>query len=363
MCFGGKETVKEVSKTSNQTAYVPQYLEDAGKFNVGYAQDLVRKGFTPYDGERVADFSQDQQDAFGMVRDLASQDNPYLADIEKLFGQYATADAQNLSTPSILGGDYDVRGGSIKDYMNPYIDAVLNPQIMAIERAGAQARNRNATAATMEGAFGDSRHGVMDAAQVRDENQLVTDTTGKAYAGAFDAASRLRSGDIDNLMKTDQSNALFAEEALKRALGGGTALQGLDKYQMGRNLDLARSLDAVGGEQTQNTQNKLNAMYEQYLREQAYGPEMAKLLASISAAQPYTKQTTGNSNETTTAPDNSGWQILGSLGGTALSAALAPVTGGASLALMPMLGTLSGNPTGATHTADSYSSAFPMPLG
>jgi hypothetical protein len=47
-------------------------------------------------------------------------------------------------------------------------------------------------------------------------------------------------------------------------------------------------------------------------------------------------------NATTTAPDNSGFGILGSLLGTGVKAALAPATGGASLLMPTSLGSIGG---------------------
>lgn len=352
MCFGDSKETKRVETKST----LPDYLKSASEWNVNNVKNMAATPYQAYDGQRVADLTGDQNAAFDIIRNLASADNPYLTDIQNLFKEYGTTPATQLDTPSILGTGFDARTGSISDYMNPYIEAVLNPQMRAIDRAGQQARNRNATAATMEGAYGDARHGVMDAAQVRDQSQLEVDTTGKAYASAFDAAGNLRSKDVSNLMQTDTMNATLLEQALQRMLGGGTALQGLDKYQTGRNLDLARGLDAAGQEQQKNAQDKLNAPYEEFLRGQQWGPEMAKLLASVTASMPYEKSQTATTYE----PDNSGWQMLGSLGGTAMKMALAPMTGGLSMFMPTSFG---GNSTGVSHTPDSYSAAFPMPLG
>ena len=349
MCWGGMETTSE---TTSKTT-LPKYIRKAGEKAVGAANDYLDRGFTPYDGQRVADFTTDQTDAFGLIRTLATTPNPYLQDIESLFKSYANTPATSISTPSILGGDTDVRTSGIQDYMNPYLRQVLDPQLREIERQGKLRRNQNASAATMEGAFGDFRHGVMDASQVRDENQLLTDTTGRAHHAAFDAAGNLRSRDVDNLMRTDQTNAMLLEEALKRMVTGGAQLRDLDKYSMGRDLDLAKSLGVVGEMQQKHDQSKLNTDFEEFLRKVSFEPDAIKLLAGIAAGVPYEKTQT----LTTMAPDNSGWQMLGSLGGTALKAAMAPMTGGMSM-MLPM-GT---GGTGATHTPWSYSSAFPMPL-
>jgi hypothetical protein len=355
MCFGGMEETGKTSTTT--TTELPGWLTKASKWNVNNTLDMAKKPYEAFGGERVAPFSNDQLTSFDMIRDLAGKENPYLADIERLFKTYADTPATQVNTPSILGGNTDVRTASISDYMNPYIAEVLAPQLREIERNGAMARNRNAAAATMEGAFGDARHGVVDSSQIRDENQLLTDTTGKAYAAAFDSAGNLRTRDVANLMDTDKTNATLTEEALKRAITGGTSLRDLDKYMMGRDLDLAKSLQTSGAAQQKYGQDKANAEYEAYLREQGWGGEMAKLLASITGSAKH--NTTTNATSTTMAPDNSGFQMLGSLAG----AALAPMTGGASLlGSLGSFGPALGLGTGATHTPGSYSSAFPMPL-
>lgn len=313
MCFGKSEKTKEVNTTKTES--IPAYLTQAGQWNVQNVQNMAAKPYENYGGQRVADLTGDTMSAFDTIRNLAGSENPYVGDIESLYRQYATNPAQTLNAPSILGGGFDARTGSISDYMNPYIDAVLNPQMRAIDRAETAGLNRNAAAATMEGAFGDARHGVVDAQGIRDMNQLRADTTGKAYAGAFDAASALRGKDVANLMDTDKANATLLEQALQRAITGGTAFRDLDKYNTGRDLDLARSLNLAGQEQQKNAQDRLSAQYEEFLRGQQWGPEMAKLLATITGTMPYEK--TSNTNAVTTEPNNSGWQMLGSLAGTA----------------------------------------------
>lgn len=389
MCFGGnKQTGQTTTETSSkQKVKLPEYLNEAAKWNVNNTLNMAQQPYEAFTGDRVAPVNADMMASYDAIRALASSSNPYTAEIESLYRSLGNIGEGIGSTsvqaaPTILGGGYDVRGGTIRDYMNPYIDAVLSPQMREIMLAEDQARNRNASAAVMEGAFGDSRHGVVDSELNRNVNQLRADTVGRAYSNAFDVAANLRRGDITNVMDIDKTNAALNEASLNRTLqsqianesakaAAASGLLATDKYNTGRDLDLASKLNIIGEQQKQVDQAQLNADYEAYLRQQSWGPEMAKLLTTITAGTPYEKKTTGSSTSTQTqyAPDNSGWGMLGSIAGQVLPAALAPFTGGASLAMAPlgsMLGTAGSmfatGGTGAMHTPGSYSAAFPMPI-
>lgn len=389
MCFGGsKETGKTTTETnSKQKTKLPEYLNEAAKWNVNNTLNMAQQPYEAFTGDRVAPINADMMASYDAIRALASTSNPYTAEIESLYRSLGNI-GQGIGkttvqgAPTILGGDYDVRSGTIRDYMNPYIDAVLSAQMREIMLAEDQARNRNASAAVMEGAFGDARNGVVDSELNRNVNQLRADTVGKAYSNAFDVAANLRRGDITNILDVDKTNAALNEASLNRTLqsqianesakaAAASGLISLDKYDTGRDLDLASKLNIIGEQQKQTDQAQLNADYEAYLREQSWGPEMAKLLTSITAGTPYEKTIRANSTQTKTetAPDNSGWGMLGSIAGQALPYALAPFTGGASLAMAPLgaaLGTAGSmfatGGTGAMHTPGSYSAAFPMPI-
>lgn len=298
MCFGSNKTT-----STTQTTTVPDWLQTAGQENVDW---LKAKRDETYSAPRVAGPTADQNTAYDLIRTLAGSSNPYTGTAA---GAYTTA--ANKAPTQI---------GDVSKWMNPYIEQALAPQLKGIARQGDQQRQGIAAQATGAGAFGDSRHGILESEQMRNEAQQVADTRAQGYNTAYNSA-----------LDIAKTNASLEEQGLLRALTGANGLIGLDKYNTGRGADLATLLMGAGNQQRGMDQASLDAMYQDFLRQIQGGQG----LSSVMASTPYTKTTTG----TQTQPDNSGFGILGSLAG----AALAPFTGGASRALGGLGGSLAGS--------------------
>ncbi len=313
MCFGNQ--VQTEQKTTNTT--LPGYLSNAAQQNVANAAALTSQPFTPYTDPRVAGLTPAQNQATAMIQGSASTPDPYTGQAEGAYGKLISAPAQSISAPSIIGGGTDVNTSTIQDYMNPYLQAALQPQLQAIARQGDADRKRIAAQATFSGAFGDARHGVEDSNQSRDENILSNNTIGQGYSNAFNTAAGLRGTDITNSMAVQNANAGYNEQALARAATGASDLTNLDKYNTGRTVDLANALAAQGSKEQATNQAGLDANYQDFLRRQGYGPDMIKLFTSVLAGTPHDQSQVA----TTQQPDNSGYGILSALFGTAAKAA------------------------------------------
>ena len=81
-------------------------------------------------------------------------------------------------------------GNTAQQYMNPYLQAALNPQIAEVRRQEAITQSQDAGRAAQAGAFGGSRSFIMDAERARNTGQQIADITGKGYASAFDTAQQ-----------------------------------------------------------------------------------------------------------------------------------------------------------------------------
>ncbi|MEN3377369.1 MAG: hypothetical protein V7604_2724 [Hyphomicrobiales bacterium] len=315
MCFGNQ--VQTEKKTTDTT--LPSYLGDAAKANIANAAALTSQPFQAYTDPRVAARNDAQNTASGLLKAAAGTTNPYTGQIEGAYNNLTTAPAATIAAPSIIGPNTDVNTSTIQDYMNPYLEAALQPQLQAIARQGDADRKRLNAAATFSGAFGDARHGIEASNQSHDENILTNNTIGQGYSNAFNTAAGLRGTDITNAINTQNLTAQNREAALARAAAGGTDLLNLDKYNTGRQVDLANALEAQGSKEQANSQAQLDAQYQDFLRRQGYGPDMIKLFTSVLAGTPHDTSSTA----TTEQPDNSGYGILSALLGTAAKAAVA----------------------------------------
>jgi hypothetical protein len=313
MCFGNQ--VQTEKKTTDTT--LPRYLSDAAKANIANAAALTSQPFQAYGDPRVSERNTTQNTASGLIKAAAGTSNPYTADIAGAYKGLIDAPAATITAPSIIGPNSDVNTSTIQDYMNPYLEAALAPQLQAIARQGDADRKRLNASATFSGAFGDARHGVEASNQSRDENILTSNTIGQGYNTAFNTAAGLRGTDISNAINTQNLTAQNKEAALTRAATGATDLMGLDKYNTGRTVDLANALEAQGGKEQANNQAQLDANFQEFMRRQGYSTDMIKLFTSVLAGTPHDTSSTA----TTQQPDNSGYGILSALFGTAAKAA------------------------------------------
>lgn len=109
----------------------------------------------------------------------------------------------SLNFPSMLGQSFtgaaptaqlDASGkpvqgqGIVSQYMNPYLQSVLTPQLEELRRQSQITQMQNAGKATGQGAFGGSRQALMDAETQRNLMQEMNKTVGTGYASAFDKA-------------------------------------------------------------------------------------------------------------------------------------------------------------------------------
>ena len=336
--------------------------------------------------------------------------------------RYAAAPAQAIGTERLV--DESGRLGAMSDYMNPYSEDVLQKTLQKIYDAADKARLNLGARATSANAYGDARHGIEGGQIDLNTQRAVGETSSQLLKEMFDTAMGWRSQDVGRFYNTDLANAgfneqalergfradtadagyneqalergfkadtadaAFNEQALQRLLASGTANAGYEEAALNRkrqgsadllnfagqdqNQLLQRLAAMLGAGQMQqgNAQATDDAKFQEFLRQQGVEEDNLKLYTNILSGIPYEKKVSssgsntstqdmsGKSNETqtTTAPDNSLWQLAGTLAG----AALAPATGGASLALPGIMGAAGGG--GGTGLAFGNGSVGPSAL-
>ena len=76
-------------------------------------------------------------------------------------------------------------GANVQQYMNPYLQASLNPQLDEARRQAEISRIADASRLTQAGAYGGSRQAIMEAEGNRNLVQNLSAITGKGYADAY----------------------------------------------------------------------------------------------------------------------------------------------------------------------------------
>lgn len=292
MCFGDKSTgTKTTTSTANPA------VANAATGNIDFVKQLQQNGFQGYTGQQVANFSPQQQASFDMTQGVATDGTAPKANA--LIDQYASAPAQNVNANTIQS--------MMSPYMNQYVMSALAPQLHQMDITNAAQNKAVDSAATSSGAFGDARAGIEASNTMFGQGVAREGLIGNAYNAAFNTAIGAGAQDVSNDLAAQNANAGYNESALGRALGGSTALQGLQNQQLG----VATAQNTMGGQQTAQQQANLTAQYNQWLMAQQYPFQTAQLMNQTvgagSAAMPATQ------TAETKAPDNSGWALGGAL--------------------------------------------------
>jgi hypothetical protein len=161
--------------------------------------------------------------------------------------------------------------GQISSYMNPFIQNVLDPQIRRMNEQTDRNSRSLASQATMSGAFGDARHGLMESQMLDDANRAVSETTGRAYSDAFNTAMGQRASDIGRYDQTGQFNQTMSEAAANRQAGLEQFNVGQQEQAIQRELQAAleRAGFAESGANRQQAGNQFNASAQEAAAQRA----------------------------------------------------------------------------------------------
>ena len=113
-----------------------------------------------------------------------------------------------LTLPSNMGGftpQSFTSPGTAQQYMNPYLQASLDPQLAEIRRQSDINRLGYTGKLTQAGAYGGSRQAIMDSENNRNLGSQLALTTGQGYNTAYDKAA--------NQFNTEQATGLQAQGA------------------------------------------------------------------------------------------------------------------------------------------------------
>ena len=141
---------------------------------------------------------------------------------------------QNNYNPQAFTAD------AAQQYMNPYLQAALNPQIAEVRRQEAITQAQDAGRATQAGAFGGSRSFIMDAERARNTGQQIADITGQGYARAYDTAMGQFNAEQQRLMadRNARMNQFNTEENMRQRIAE-VGLDQFNKEQAGLRTDEA----------------------------------------------------------------------------------------------------------------------------
>lgn len=170
----------DVSRSSTLSPYVGEYVTGA----LGKGAALANAPYQAYQGPLTAGASNLQQQAFAGASDIASAG----------------------FTPNSFTGGFGATQAN--QYMNPYIQASLDPQLKELQRQADIQRVADAGRLTGAGAFGGSRQAIMESEGRRNLLDKQQELIGSGYKSAYDTGL----GQFNKERDADEASRRFSAD-------------------------------------------------------------------------------------------------------------------------------------------------------
>ncbi len=269
------------TQTTQTQTVLPEWYEQYAKTLLGKAYGATSQPYQTYGAARVAGFTPEQNQAFGMVNSNVGNWKPA---VNAAMGA-ANAGTANWTDPGVAG-----------KYMSPYTDAVVDDiGVMAGRNLSENllpAVNRTFVGG---GTFGGSRSEEFTARAVRDANEAALRQQNAAREAGYNIAG--------NLFNQDAGRDLQGGQLLNTIGTNRQALAGRD----------AAAVEAVGAQKQALQQKSADLAYQDFERQRDYPLLQAQQLAGIGGAPG--AGGTGSSTVTAPGPNNTASTIGNIIGG------------------------------------------------
>jgi hypothetical protein len=258
------------TQTTVQNTNIPEYAQPYVENMLNAAQAQIYNkdmtGFNPYQaysGMNEQDLKNAQQAVAGFSP-LQQQAQSSAANLQ-MPGQYGAATgAAGLGTGQALtaGDRYSsmaTNPSAMGAYMNPYLNAALQPQLAEIGRQYDITGTQEMGNATRAGAFGGNREALMAAENQRNKNTAMNQAIGQGYNQAFQQAQQAQ-----------QFGANLGLQGAQAGIQGAGQLANIGGQQLAAQQGIIGTQAQQGALQQQNQQNVINQGIQNYATAQQY---------------------------------------------------------------------------------------------
>lgn len=253
---GGSKTV------DTEARILPEYEQFANE-NLTLAGTIANMPFIPFQGQRLANVSQDMFDSADFIRNMPSR-----------FGGLGGGIARRVEqaqAPMISAGDITANTDA---FMNPFTSQVIDTTLADLGRANQMALNQVGDRAVGAGSYGGSRQGVAEAETnrafldqaARTAAQLRATGFGQAQSAAQDLAAR---------------NQAAQSAQMRRQLQAADALRQASQTKFNRDLAFAQAQQNLGLGIRDRDQQALDLAFGDFLEQR--GEPLRKLAIRQSA--------------------------------------------------------------------------------
>lgn len=242
---------------------------------LGQTQALAAQPYQVYQGPMTAGQSGLQSQAFQGLGSLA---------VPSGIGEAATT-AGNVANTA-MGLSYKPTTTSFdatqaQQYMNPYLQASLNPQLEEARRQSQITQAQNAAKMTQAGAFGGGRQAILDSETQRNLGTNLANITGQGYSTAYDKAMAQFNADQARKAQEAQFGATYGLQGLQAALQGAQTQGNLSNTMNAANLGNIQAQLGGGATQRGIEQEGITADYNEFLAQRDYPQKMLQFQQSM----------------------------------------------------------------------------------
>lgn len=290
----GKGGSSTQTQKVEQTTSLPEYARPYYQQGMATAQGLLSQPYTPYGGQRVADFTSQQR---GVQQDVLAQQTPgqfgTATDLTTTAGlgslaasQYAPGqfEAQQIGQPNLnqyqMNAPGSVQSGRYRtpqmgtaqtgyapdlnyfqlnapqafgveqaqQYMSPFVQQALEPQRREAIRGAQLGQLAQNLGAVRQGTYGGSRQLLATMERERNLGQQLSDIEARGMQSAYESAQSQFERDRAAQMGAQQANlqAALGVQQLGTQTGTQTALANLDAASQANVQNLAAKLQTQG---------------------------------------------------------------------------------------------------------------------
>lgn len=344
MRFGGKgsgsSSSSQPTSTVVQSAQIPAYEQQFSQANQDLANSLASQPFPGYQGRLVAPMTDIQNRALTAVDQSANNWQPALNQENNSLGSAANSinygfnplqaavnplnaafnplnaafnpldTAVNHANPAATQAWN--QPGVAQSYINPYVQASLQPQLSLMNQQLQQQNNATGLQAAGDNAFGDARTGIQEGLNQQNTDLAQAQLIGQGYNTAY---SQGMQGQQANMAGAQNEQAVLGNLAGQYGslggqfgnlggqfgniagqygnLGGQLANVGSQYGNMGQMqqqlaLQGAGAMYNAGSQQQQLKQQQYNTAYQQFQNQTNWPYQMLNLRESALSNSPYT---------------------------------------------------------------------------
>ena len=223
------------AEESSLSSWAGPYVTDM----LGRGAALANMPYTPYEGPLSAGPSALQSQAFQGLGALQVPSNASMQYNPMSFtgAAYAPPSAADAAA-GIPGVTTPASGNVVQQYMTPYLQAALNPQLASARREAQISAQNLQSQFGKAGAYGGSRQGVAEAELQRGLLDRMADITGRGYNEAFTQAQNQFNAEQNRQMQAAQQASRLGIDILGAQRTGGAEERNIE--QSGIAADLAQ---------------------------------------------------------------------------------------------------------------------------